>query len=140
MSKKSFVLLGLGLLLFALVLVSLRGQTEKGKTTLFLINIKDVQCVLCFDHIDAVLGLIKEENQINIMGIVVCDVSAGRSERNKRIITRHIEGFKVRHNISFPLFMDYEGCFASLAAKGASIYELNFMNQTVKKIDPARRR
>jgi hypothetical protein len=143
MSKKSFVLLAQGLLLWALVLscsFPLGGQTENEKTYLFLIDIKDVQCVVCLDHIDAALGLIKKENPINIMAIVVCDASAGRSERNKRIITRHIEGFKVRHNISFPLFVDYDGCFASLAAKGVSIFELNPESQEIEKIDFKRRR
>jgi len=143
MSKRSFVLWVQWFLLSVSVLAcsfSYGGQTENEKTYLFLIDIKDIQCVVCLDQIDATLGFLKKENPINIMGIVVCDASAGRSERNKRIITRHIEGFKVRHEISFPLFVDYDGCFASLAAKGASIFELDLTSKTVEKIDLLRRR
>jgi len=142
MNKKSLVFAFKGLLLFPPFFLfcfsyslHFENQTQFDKKYIFFIDFNYINCPICLDSISEVLEYLKRENPDNIIGIVVCDDSFYKSERNIRIISRQIEGFKVGNGIYFPMYIDFNGCFSSFKGIGASLIELNNISKTVIKND-----
>jgi len=105
------------------------SEAKVDSSYIFLIDFSTMICPICLNSIEGILENLKTKNQNKIIGIVVSDKSIPQSERNLRIINRQIKGFKIGNSFSFPIYIDFNGHFSSLAGNGAFLIELN--NKTI---------
>jgi len=100
---------------------------------LLIIDLNTLICPLCHDSIEKVLIDLKMKNPEKIKGIVVCNRSFPKSKKNIRIINKQIKGFKKRLDLSFQIYMDFNGHFSCLKGNGITLLELDKTGNCILK-------
>lgn len=116
-------------------LLKAESRIDFDRQYILLIDFNYINCPMCLDAISTILDYLKKENPETIMGIVVCNGSFKMSEKNMKILKKQIEGFKIGNNISFPIYLDLNGCFDFVKKFEVSLIELDRRNKSIRKIE-----
>jgi len=113
----------------------LEDQTSLAKTYIFIIDINFI-CPICIASISELLDNLSKKHPEDVIGIVVCNNIPLDSEKNRRIILKQIEGFKIGNNLHFPFYIDDNGSFTFTKRERAFLLEFDHINKTFMKFPP----
>ncbi|MGB2907788.1 MAG: hypothetical protein WBB73_11820, partial [Candidatus Aminicenantaceae bacterium] len=120
--------------------------TPADPSLLFIINFTDFMCPACLDSLLLLCRLLPRHiQQTRVWGIVVLSHDSGESRadspdeksaysRSIKIMEKKIRGFQKANNISFPLLLDYDHIFRSLAGEGTSVLLFSPLQGSILKL------